>query len=60
MGFSSSAVQSVPVALPFLSGITFSAVETGANHVVGLAADGKVYAWGAGEQGIIEFSSTKK
>lgn len=51
MGFSSASKQSVPVALPFLNGITFSAVETGANHVIGLASDGKVYLWGAGEQG---------
>lgn len=46
-----SRVQHVPTDIPFLENVQFSAVATGPNHAVGLSVDGKVYAWGSGEQG---------
>ncbi|TDL26079.1 RCC1/BLIP-II [Rickenella mellea] len=42
--------QSIPIALPSLSNITFVQVACGTDHVLALTAQGTVYVWGNGQQ----------
>ncbi|KAF9512928.1 hypothetical protein BS47DRAFT_1393809 [Hydnum rufescens UP504] len=53
VGSNASRVQSSPTSVPFINKVQFCAIATGANHVVGLSVDGKVYTWGAGEAGTL-------
>ena len=47
--FCDSSVQSVPRLVKELRNIIF--IDAGANHIVAVSREGKVYTWGVGEQG---------
>ncbi|XP_065346571.1 RCC1 and BTB domain-containing protein 2-like [Cloeon dipterum] len=43
--------QNIPRKVPGLEGITITRIVCGANHVLALSSDGKVYSWGWNEYG---------
>lgn len=45
-------IQRAPSDVPGLEKVQFSSVHAGPNHAIGLSVDGKVYAWGSGENGM--------
>lgn len=48
----------VPVAVKMPDGVTFTKVDAGGNHSLGLGSNGQVYAWGAGGYGQLGTGST--
>ncbi|KAF8314935.1 RCC1/BLIP-II [Clavulina sp. PMI_390] len=44
-------IKFLPVTIPGVENVQFCAMECGPNHAIGLTLDGKVYVWGAGENG---------